>query len=317
MGESGILIDAHERPLSPVIAWHDDRDDAEVADLAEPRAGGVRRRRRQAPARPVLPHQAPLATGARLESRSATTRFDVAGWVVRRLGGDAVIEMSLAGRTGWLDVAKRDWWDEALAWSGAGRGLMPPLVQAGAPVGTVTSEAVSPLLRGALLTLAGHDHQAAALGARAVDPVTSWIRRARRRRLCARCPRAGRADMARLAAAASRPTRASSRATGACSADRGRPRAAPLLELLGVDEDALARLDAAAERAPGEGGRPAFAPRRSPSAESPAGSALGKSGRPWSPPPPTRRSSCTARWTTSSGPPSASSSPAAGGTAQK
>ena len=45
--------------------------------------------------------------------------------------------------------------------------LMPPLVQAGVPVGTVTSDAVSPLLRGALLTLAGHDHQASALGARA------------------------------------------------------------------------------------------------------------------------------------------------------
>ena len=75
-------------------------------------------------------------------------RFDVGGWVVRRLGGDAVLELSLAGRTGWLDVAARDWWDEALAWSGASRELMPPLVQAGCRSGTVTSEAVSPLLRG-------------------------------------------------------------------------------------------------------------------------------------------------------------------------
>ncbi len=28
MGESGVLTDARERPLAPVIAWHDDRDDA-------------------------------------------------------------------------------------------------------------------------------------------------------------------------------------------------------------------------------------------------------------------------------------------------
>ena len=94
-------------------------------------------------------------------------RFDVGGWVVRRLGGDPVLELSLAGRTGWLDVAARDWWDDALTWSGATRELMPPLVAAGEPVGRVISEEVSPLLRGALLTLAGHDHQASAFGARA------------------------------------------------------------------------------------------------------------------------------------------------------
>ena len=35
MGESGVLTDANERPLAPVIAWHDDRDGDEVADLSE------------------------------------------------------------------------------------------------------------------------------------------------------------------------------------------------------------------------------------------------------------------------------------------
>ena len=35
MGESGVLTDAHERPLAPVIAWHDDRDGDEVDELAE------------------------------------------------------------------------------------------------------------------------------------------------------------------------------------------------------------------------------------------------------------------------------------------
>ncbi|MDT5336031.1 MAG: hypothetical protein QOD90_1536 [Mycobacterium sp.] len=168
MGESGVLVDARERPLAPVIAWHDDRDGEEVADLASTIGadafGGI--------AGKPLRGQFSLTKHRWLLShepatRDATTRFDVGGWVVRRLGGDAVLELSLAGRTGWLDVAARDWWDVALDWSGARRGLMPPLVAAGVPVGFVSSDAVSPLLRGAVLTMAGHDHQASALGARA------------------------------------------------------------------------------------------------------------------------------------------------------
>lgn len=168
MGESGVLVDARERPLTPVIAWHDDRDGEEVADLASTIGaeafGGIagkplRGQFSLTKHRWLLSHE-PTA-------REATTRFDVGGWVVRRLGGDVVLELSLAGRTGWLDVAARDWWDAALDWSGARREMMPPLVSAGVAVGVVSSDAVSPLLRGAVLTLAGHDHQASALGARA------------------------------------------------------------------------------------------------------------------------------------------------------
>ncbi|KQY04798.1 xylulose kinase [Mycobacterium sp. Root135] len=168
MGESGVLVDARERPLAPVIAWHDDRDGDEVADLAATIGaetfGGI--------AGKPLRGQFSLTKHRWLlrhapATRDATTRFDVGGWVVRQLGGDAVLELSLAGRTGWLDVATGDWWDAALDWSGARRELMPPLVAAGVPVGVISSDAVSPLLRGAILTLAGHDHQASALGARA------------------------------------------------------------------------------------------------------------------------------------------------------
>ena len=171
MGESGVLVDGHGVSLAPVIAWHDDRDGTEVAELESAIGadafGGI--------AGKPLRGQFSLTKHRWLlrhapASRRATTRFDVGGWIVRRLGGDAVLEYSLAGRTGWLDVATRDWWDDALEWSGATRALMPPLVAAGVPVGAITSVEVGPLLRGAVLTLAGHDHQASALGARATGP---------------------------------------------------------------------------------------------------------------------------------------------------
>lgn len=171
MGESGVLVDTGGRSLTPVIAWHDDRDGAEVADLVAaigPESfGGVagkplRGQWSLTKHRWLLTHDPASGTAVR--------RFDVAGWVVHRLGGEPALEMSLAGRTGWFDIAAGDWWDDALAWSGATRSLMPPVVAAGLPVGTISSDDADPLLRNAVLTFAGHDHQASALGARATGP---------------------------------------------------------------------------------------------------------------------------------------------------
>lgn len=250
MGESGVLVDGHETPLAPVIAWHDDRDGTEVAELAEAIGadafGGI--------AGKPLRGQFSLTKHRWLlrhapASRKAATRFDVGGWIVRRLGGEAVLEYSLAGRTGWLDVATRDWWDDALEWSGASRGLMPPLVAAGIPVGVITSTEVGPFLRGAVLTLAGHDHQASALGARATGPGheldSSGTAEALVRSL-AGIP--DRADVARLAAAGI--TTDPSIEPGRWSllgGTEGGLAQLRVVEELGID---VANLDAAAERSP-------------------------------------------------------------------
>jgi sugar (pentulose or hexulose) kinase len=175
----------------------------------------------------------------------------VGGWVVRGLGGEIAIELSLAGRTGWLDVATCDWWDDALAWSGARRELMPPLVQAGTPVGTVTSETVSPLLRGAVLVLAGHDHQASALGARAVGSGDELDSSGTAEALVRTVPHVpNRADVARLAAVgittdpSIRPGHWS--LLGGTEGGLAQKRA---LEKLGVGPDGLTELDADAEYA--------------------------------------------------------------------
>jgi sugar (pentulose or hexulose) kinase len=253
MGESGVLADANEKPLAPVIAWHDERDGDEVTELAEQLGaqafGGIagkplRGQFSLTKHRWLLDHEP--------STRAATTRFDVGGWVVRRLGGDVVLELSLAGRTGWLDVAARDWWEDALAWSGATRELMPPLVQAGEPVGTVTSDAVSPLLHGALLTLAGHDHQASALGARAIGPGHELDSSGTAEALVRTVSRApSRADAARLAAAGITTDPSIEPGhwalLGGTEGGLAQNRA---LELLGVGADGLARLDTAAEHAP-------------------------------------------------------------------
>ncbi|MCW2882506.1 MAG: xylulose kinase [Sphaerisporangium sp.] len=171
MGESGVLLNAHGVPLAPVIAWHDTRDGAEVRDLTtalgEDRFAGhtglpLRGQWSLTKHRWLLAHHP--------QTKEAVRRLNIAEWVVRGLGGEESAEQSLASRTGWLELATRRWWSEALEWSGADRSLMPDLVTAGTPLGRVSDEVGIPRLTGAVLTVAGHDHQAATVGAEAAGP---------------------------------------------------------------------------------------------------------------------------------------------------
>jgi sugar (pentulose or hexulose) kinase len=165
MGESGVLVDGEGTPVAPVIAWHDSRDHEEVEALRCDIAADTFAATTGKPLRGqwaitkhrwLLRHVPSAATAVR--------RFNIAEWVVRGLGGDEVTELALACRTGWFDLSRRDWWPEGLAWSGATPDLMPPVVEAGMPVGRVTRTDTHPRLHGAVLTVVGHDHQAAAVG---------------------------------------------------------------------------------------------------------------------------------------------------------
>jgi sugar (pentulose or hexulose) kinase len=169
--ESGVLLDQHGDPVAPVIAWHDTRDHTELAGLTETVGG----RNFSATTGLPLRQQWSLTKHRWLidnvpAARTAVRRLNVAEWIVRGLGGEEATEQSLASRTGWLRLAERDWWPDTLEWSGAGRSLMPPLVTAGTPLGRVGADAGLPRLAGAVLTVAGHDHQAAVVGAGAERP---------------------------------------------------------------------------------------------------------------------------------------------------
>jgi sugar (pentulose or hexulose) kinase len=99
----------------------------------------------------------------------------VAEWVVHRLGGEQGAELSLASRTGWLDLHARGWWAETVEWSGAPAGLLPEPAFAGTPLGRAGDRL--PEARGAVLAVGGHDHHSAAVGAGAVgegDVLDSW-----------------------------------------------------------------------------------------------------------------------------------------------
>ena len=87
---------------------------------------------------------------------------------MRGLGGDEVSELSLASRTGLLDLAAKAPFDDALAWAGVRPDVLPDLVLAGTPAG-VAGDAL-PEARGAVLTVAGHDHLVAGVGVGVVTP---------------------------------------------------------------------------------------------------------------------------------------------------
>jgi sugar (pentulose or hexulose) kinase len=171
LAESGVLLDRRGEPVAPVIAWHDTRDHSELESLRD--AIGAQ----QFSATTGLPlrQQWSLTKHRWLldnvsSVRNAVRRLNVAEWIVRGLGGDEATEQSLASRTGWLRLAERAWWDDTLDWSGADQSLMPPLVTAGTPLGRVGADAGLPRLTRAVLTVAGHDHQAAVVGAGADGP---------------------------------------------------------------------------------------------------------------------------------------------------
>ena len=166
MGESGVLVGKDGTPVAPVIAWHDNRDHEEVEELRRDIAADTFA---ATTGKPLCGQWATTKHRWLLRhipsAASAVRRFNIAEWVVRGLGGDEVTELALACRTGWLDLSRREWWPEGLAWSGAAPGLMPPLVEAGTPVGAITRSDIPSRLQGAILTVVGHDHQAAAVGA--------------------------------------------------------------------------------------------------------------------------------------------------------
>ena len=164
MGETGVLLDRAGRPLVPSIAWHDTRGAAEATALAA--ALGEEEFAARVGMAPTS-----VCTLAKYrwmrDNWPAAERgirwLNLAEWIVLGLGGDATAELSLASRTGFYDLGTRRPWPEALAWAAAPPGLMPDPVAAGTPMGRAGSALDG--AGGAALTVGGHDHLAAAVGA--------------------------------------------------------------------------------------------------------------------------------------------------------
>jgi sugar (pentulose or hexulose) kinase len=172
IGESGVLLDPDGRPGGPAIAWFDRRGEADVDRVRREHPGFVER----FPGVTGLPWTFQATVAKLLWLRTVrpiapgSTWLSVPEWIVHGLGGDRCREPSLASRTGLIDQGTGRPWADALAVADLPAHLLPEPVAAGRPAGRLRHSGVPGCAAGAVLTVAGHDHPVAALGAGAVGP---------------------------------------------------------------------------------------------------------------------------------------------------
>jgi sugar (pentulose or hexulose) kinase len=169
MAETGALLDSRGEPVVPMVAWHDIRGHEEAGELAAA-LGGDRfvETTGLPPSRLCTLSKYRWMRAHIPEAKRGVRWLNVAEWMVRSLGGAEVADLSLASRTGFLDLASREWWGEALEWADAPEGFLPMPVDAGTPSGRAIR--FLPEAEGATLTVSGHDHPCACIGAGATRP---------------------------------------------------------------------------------------------------------------------------------------------------
>jgi len=172
-----VLLDAANRPLRPAILWNDGRSYREAQELGAQhpelsRAMGVI---------PMPGFTAPkLAWLARHEPETFRAVRKVIlpkDYIRLKLIGDVVTEMSDAAGTWWLDEARRDWSDAALAATGLTRDHMASLVEGSQASGTLRPEIAQQwgLWSDVVVAGGGGDAATGAVGLGAIEDGSAFI----------------------------------------------------------------------------------------------------------------------------------------------
>lgn len=164
LAETGAVIDHRGRAITPAMAWYDQRGKDELAALPE-----VFHSEFSAVTGLAYKSECSLAKLLWLRGQGVTiehgdTWANALEYIAFRLTGVRATEPSLASRTGLLDQDAVAPWAEALDLVGVDATFIPQVVHAGTGIGHVT-ETAPQRLRGAAVTVAGHDHLVGAVGA--------------------------------------------------------------------------------------------------------------------------------------------------------
>lgn len=171
------LLDASDRPLRPCILWNDGRSAAECRILEQ----------RWPALRATTGNKAmPGFTAPKLlwiathepEIFAATARVLLPKAYLRLvLSGEAIEDVSDASGSLWLDAARRDWSDAALAATDLSRAHVPRLVEGRAPAATLRSELAQRwgMARCPMIAGGAGDNPAGAIGIGAIRPGTAFI----------------------------------------------------------------------------------------------------------------------------------------------
>ncbi|MFC4222899.1 FGGY family carbohydrate kinase [Lysinibacter cavernae] len=173
LAESGVLLNSSGQPIAPVVAWFDRRGETETALISK-----------HAPAfasafaaATGLPWDCQPSVAKLLSFRAAgipitqgSRWLSVQEWVAFALGADQVREPSLASRTGLIDQDTGELWEPIRELAGLPARFLPPAVTAGVSAGILKHAGLPAQYADAIVTVAGHDHPVAAVGAGAVGP---------------------------------------------------------------------------------------------------------------------------------------------------
>jgi xylulokinase len=174
MGESGVPLDADNRPLYPAIAWFDSRTQPQAAWLDTV----VGKDRIFATTGLSLQPIFGLCKLLWLKQNhpeifSRTVRWlNIADYIAFRLCGEQATDFSLASRTLALDIRRHRWAEDILQEAGIRPDVFAPLCASGSPLGTVTPEAAAATGLPVTVRVAagGHDHVCGALAAGVTAP---------------------------------------------------------------------------------------------------------------------------------------------------
>lgn len=167
MAEAGFLTDRNGTVLGPAYAWLDERGTSEAAVLKEDFQA---EQFNSITGLPVTPRCSAVKlrwmNRLRPEGKAGLHWESLPEWMVKHLGGRRQPELSLAARTGLLDIHAGDWYEDLVGWAGLDTSAMITPAPAGQSWGHIRAD--HPHAAGAYLTVAGHDHVCAALGAGAI-----------------------------------------------------------------------------------------------------------------------------------------------------
>jgi xylulokinase len=172
-----VLLDARHRVLRPAILWNDSRSFAECIELEalvpESRqiTGNLAMPGFTAPKLLWLQKHEPAVF------RSISKVLLPKDYLVYRLTGELVSDMSDAAGTLWLDVARRDWSERMLEATGLGREQMPALIEGRDVAGQLKDDLARQWGFSGNVSVAGgaSDNAAAAVGVGAVAPGSAVV----------------------------------------------------------------------------------------------------------------------------------------------
>lgn len=127
----GIMaLDDHDRPLTRLVTWADNRSSAQSDRLASQRDAHALYRRTGVPLHPMSPLTKLMWFAEEQPDmfRRAARWVSIKELLLQRLTGQWVVDHSVASATGLLQLAGTDWDDEALAAAGLDRSRLAELV---------------------------------------------------------------------------------------------------------------------------------------------------------------------------------------------